>query len=161
MENDNNGGGFHINVYSDGNNIAHTIYQNYYGSVYNGKASQEQSSQYTDVQIAQAIIAVSGSDKPLSLKRHFVGIICALQSMGWPRKFATCCTRINNLPGCEGYPVSCDSNAIKSTQLMPFASVDYKEWPQYKPKPGEENGLFNECKFAADSFMDALKMISQ
>jgi len=111
---------------------------------------------FTDEQIAQAIVAVSGEGKPLSLMKHYVGIICALQSMGWPQKFATCCTRINQLPGHEFYPVKCDSNAIKSTQVLKFASVDYKEWGNYQPKAGEEAAVFKECKFAADSFVEVL-----
>ncbi len=37
MENDNNTGGFHVYVYSSGNNIAQTITQTYNGNVYNGK----------------------------------------------------------------------------------------------------------------------------
>jgi len=111
---------------------------------------------YSDEQIARAIVAVSGEGKPLSLMKHFVGVICALQSMGWPQKFATCCTRINQLPGHESYPVRCDSNAIKSTQVLKFASVDYKEWANYQPKAGEEAAVFKECKFAADSFVEVL-----
>ena len=116
---------------------------------------------YSDAEIARAITAVSGKGQPLSLKRHFVGIICVLQSMGWPRQFATCCTRINSLPGHENFPVDCDSNAIKSTQLMRFTSVDYKEWDSYEPKNPEEAGVFRECKWAADSFLEMLNMQSQ
>ena len=118
--------------------------------------SCHQRQSYSDVQVAHAITAISGEGKPLSLMKHFVGVICALQSMGWPQKFATCCTRINQLPGHEDYPVRCDSNAIKSTQALKFASVDYREWASYQPKAGEEAAVFKECKFAADSFMEVL-----
>ena len=124
--------------------------ENYYGE------RQQEKREYTDEQIARAITAISGEGKPLSLMKHFVGVICVLQSMGWPQKFATCCTRINQLPGHEYYPVRCDSNAIKSTQALKFASVDYKEWDTYNPKPGEEAAVFKECKFAADSFVEVL-----
>ena len=113
-----------------------------------------------DDQIARAITMVSGKDKPLMLQKHYVGIICVLQSMGWPRKFATCCTRINALPGHEQFPVKCDSNAIKSTQAFKFASVDYNEWKNYEPKPGEESGVFKECKYAADAFYETLENLS-
>ena len=129
------------------------------GNEYYTNASEKP--QYSDEEISRAITAVSGKGNPLSLKRHFVGIICALQSMGWPRKFATCCTKINSLPGHEYFPVDCDSNAIKSTQLMRFTSVDYKEWGGYEPKTPEEAGVFRECKWAADSFIERLKMQGQ
>ena len=123
---------------------------------YNGNNTQTTPPQYSDEQIARAIVAINGKGKPLSLMKHFVGVICVLQSIGWPKKFATCCTRINQLPGHENFPVRCDSNAIKSTQALRFAAVDYKEWATYEPKPGEEAATFKECKFAADSFVEML-----
>jgi hypothetical protein len=123
---------------------------------YNQRSAERKPETYSDEQVARAIAEISGEGKPLSLMKHYVGVICALQSMGWPQKFATCCTRINQLPGHESYPVRCDSNAIKSTQALKFASVDYKEWGTYKPKPGEEAAVFKECKFAADSFVEVL-----
>lgn len=116
---------------------------------------------YSDEQIARAIMAVSGEGKPLSLMKHFVGVICALQSMGWSSKFATCCARINQLPGHEQFPVRCDSNAIKSTQALKFASVDYKDWATYQPKAGEEAAVFKGCKFAADSFVEVLTGVTE
>ena len=130
-------------------------------TIHNQYSEKQVPSSYSDEQVARAIIAVSGKGNPLSLKRHFVGIICALQSMGWPRKFATCCSKINSLPGHENYPIVCDSNAIKSTQLMRFTSVDYKEWGEYEPKTTEEAGVFRECKLAADCFVEELKMQCQ
>lgn len=123
---------------------------------YDNRATEKKSESFTDEQIARAITAISGEGKPLSRMKHFVGVICVLQSMGWPQKFATCCTRINQLPGHESYPVRCDSNAIKSTQALKFATIDYKEWGTYKPKLGEEAAVFKECKFAADSFVEVL-----
>ena len=116
--------------------------------------------EYTDSQVARAIVQISGEGKPLSLMKHYVGVICVLQSMGWPRKFATCCARINALPGHEAYPVRCDSNAIKATQALKFTSVDYKEWGTYTPHPGEETGVFRECKWAADAFAETLQSIA-
>ena len=123
---------------------------------YDYKSAERKAETYTDEQIARAIMAINGKGKPLSLMKHFVGVICVLQSIGWPKKFATCCTRINQLPGHENFPVRCDSNAIKSTQALRFAAVDYKEWATYEPKPGEEAATFKECKFAADSFVEML-----
>lgn len=111
---------------------------------------------YSDEQIARAIMAVSGEGKPLSLQKHYVGIICALQSMGWSRKFSTCCDRINQLPGHEQFPVKCTPSAIRTTQALRFAAVDYQKWDEYRPSPGEENGVFNECKSVAKAFVKAL-----
>ncbi len=123
---------------------------------YDYRSAERKTETYSDEQIARAIAAINGKGKPLSLMKHFVGVICVLQSIGWPKKFATCCTRINQLPGHENFPVRCDSNAIKSTQALRFAAVDYKEWATYEPKPGEEAAAFKECKFAADSFLEML-----
>jgi hypothetical protein len=124
---------------------------------YHAASTTENTKQdYTDEKIARAITTISGEGKPLSLMKHYVGVICALQSMGWSPKFATCCARINQLPGHEHYPVRCDSNAIKSTQALKFASVDYNEWATYQPKAGEEEAAFKGCKFAADSFVEVL-----
>ncbi len=162
MKNEEQAGSFVVNVYTPGNQIIQTQNNNYYGPVYQGGGKgSESGGSYSDEQIARAIMAVSGEGKPLSLMKHFVGVICALQSMGWSSKFATCCARINQLPGHEQFPVRCDSNAIKSTQALKFASVDYKDWATYQPKAGEEAAVFKGCKFAADSFVEVLTGVTE
>mgnify|MGYP006873043081 CR=1 FL=1 len=120
---------------------------------------KEESAVYSDQQIARAIMEISGKGKPLSLMRHYVGVICVLQTLGWSHKFAACCNRINNLPGYESFPVRCESGALKSTQIMKFVGTDYREWRNYEPHSSEERRLFNECKFAADAFAEALKSL--
>ena len=112
---------------------------------------------YSDQQIANAIKEISGKGKPLSLMRHYMGVICVLQSMGWSHKFAACCTIINSLPGHDSFPVRCESGALKKTQIMKFVSKDYEDWATYEPRSIEERALFNECKLVADSFVSALR----
>ena len=63
--------------------------------------NQEENGKKTvsDKQISNAIIAISGEDKPLNEQQLYLGVICVLLSKyGWSGNWADCCTRINKLP---------------------------------------------------------------
>ena len=78
-QNSNQGGGFHVHVNSPGNNIAQQMTITINGNVYNGQA-QEVQCQYTDEQVAQALLAITGKDKVLNNYQLWLGACCLLMA---------------------------------------------------------------------------------
>ena len=75
MENNdmnNTGNGFHVHVYSPGNNIAQSMTVTYNGPVYNGQKKQEEMV-YTDEEIAKALININGKNKASDSKQKWAG----------------------------------------------------------------------------------------
>lgn len=112
--------------------------------------------QPTNEQVARAIMAVSGEGGPLRSQKHYVGVISVLMWLGWPQKFAPCCTRINQLPCHEQFAVACSESGLWRTTAMGFARVTYDKWETYTPREGEEEAAFRECKAVADAFCTEL-----
>ena len=105
-----------------------------------------------DKQVARAIMAVSGDGGPLRAQKHYVGVISVMMWLGWPQKYASCCTLINQLPGHEKFTVVCSESGLWRYTALGFARVPYDKWDTYKPRKGEEEQAFRECKAVADAF---------
>ena len=122
--------------------------------------NQEENGKKTvsDEQISNAIIAISGEDKPLNEQQLYLGVICVLLSKyGWCGNWADCCTRINKLPMRDMFQKRCEYNSIKVLTAYKFAGVDYKEWDKYEPTK-TENTIFKKCKADADDFEEAISL---
>ena len=112
----------------------------------------------TDEQFSNAIIAISGDDKPLNEQQLYLGVICVLLSKyGWCGNWSDCCTRINKLPMRDMFQKRCEYNSIKVLTAYKFAGVDYKEWDKYEPTK-TENTIFKKCKAVADAFEEAISL---
>lgn len=122
--------------------------------------NQEENGKKTvsDKQISNAIIAISGEDKPLNEQQLYLGVICVLLSKyGWSGNWADCCTRINKLPMKDMFQKRCEYNSIKVLTAYKFAGVNYKEWDKYEPTK-TENTIFKKCKAVADAFEEAISL---
>ena len=108
-------------------------------------SSKEEKPQVTDMQIANAIRAINGKDKPLNQYNLWFGV-CSILSWkyGYPRNLGECCERINSLP-LEGLEYICKyDNIRKFPAIHSFAREDARQWDSYKPKEDERN-FFNGC----------------
>ncbi len=146
MENDNNTGGFHVHVYSSGNNIAQTITQTYYGDVYNGQTPQQQTPKVTNEQIAQALLAINGKDKVINNYQLWLGACCLLMwKYGFPKNLEDCCDYITNLPfGDERPKLECKYESIRKFSYLRFVKLNIDEWDEYQPNDDEKK-LFYGC----------------
>ena len=107
---------------------------------------------YTDDVVERAIIALNGKDKPLCEKQLFLAVIKVLASKcGWSSKWATSCDRLNQLTTAMEWEVKCDVNNLKAPSALKFASLEYAEWGNYKPKAGERE-VFRKNKTLARIF---------
>ena len=114
--------------------------------------SKNEAPQVTNEQIANAIRAINGKDKPLNQYNLWLGV-CSILSWkyGYPRNLGECCERINSLP-LEGVEYICKyENIRKFPATHAFMKEDARNWNSYTPKT-EERKLFNECLSVAQAF---------
>ena len=143
MTNDQNNGGFHINVNSPGNLIAQTITIN--GGVHIGTASQETGG-YSDEQIVRAICAINGKDKVLNTKQKWAGVYWLLRwAANYPSNSNDFCKKMNALPGHEQWEVACEYNNIRMLTTLSFMNQDARQINEVKPSKQDE-GVFTMCR---------------
>ena len=156
-QNSNQGGGVHVHVNSPGNNIAQQMTITINGNVYNGQA-QEIQCQYTDEQVAQALLAITGKDKVLNNYQLWLGACCLLMARcDFPRDLERCCDCIAQLPyGSETLPIECKYENIRKFSYLRFVREDVDTWREYQPKEDEKK-LFYGCKTVAEELDKKLK----
>ena len=118
------GGGFHVNVYSPGNNIAQTITQTINGNVYYGQTN-EPNETYDDKEIARALISIVGKGKPIDSKQKWAGAYWFLRwACNYPVKAQDFCAKINSLHLPEDLEFKCEYNNIRPLATLSFMNED-------------------------------------
>lgn len=146
MGNDNNDGGFCVQVYGSGNNIAKEMTITYNGDVFNGQAERPKKT-YSDEQIAEALIAINGKEKVLNNYQLWLGACCFLMARcHYPKDLELCCNKITGLPyGINKLEFDCKYENIRKLNYLKFVNTDIAEWDDYEPKDDEKK-LFYGCK---------------
>ena len=146
MENEemkNNSGGFTVNVYSSGNNIAKEITQNIYGNVYNGHSAQDASYHYSDKQIATALANIVGTGKAIDSKQKWAGAQWLLRwECNFPPKPQDFCERVAKLPLPNDLEFPCDYNNIRALSTLSFMDQDPREIDKVKYSPSDKQAFF-------------------
>ena len=127
MENDSmkdTGSGFHIHVYSSGNNIAQTLTQTINGNVYYGPGKERQES-FSDEEITTALLACIGEGKVINIMRKWAGVYwCLRWKCNYPVDIKEFCSKIAmlnlNLPD----DLKCDYNNIRKFCKLSFMDYD-------------------------------------
>ena len=125
MENDKNaGGGFHVHVYSSGNNIAQNITQTINGNVYYGQGKEPQVS-YTDEEIARALSNIVGKGKAIDSKQKWAGAHWFLRwECNYPVKAQDFCQKIDSLPLPDDLEFKCEYRNIREFSTLSFMNED-------------------------------------
>ena len=146
MENEkmkDNGGGFHIYVYSSGNNIAQTINQTINGNVYNGQRPQDADHNYTDEQIAKALANIVGRNKAIDSKQKWAGAHWLLRWVcNFPVKASDFCERVAKLPLPDDLEFQCDYNNIRALSTLSFMNEDPRKIEEVKYSKNDEQYYF-------------------
>jgi hypothetical protein len=137
-------GGFNINVYSSGNNIAQTINQTFNGNVYYGQNTDEKQ-EVTDEQVADAISSICGKGKPLDEYQKWLGVCCYVSAhCDYPIDIDACCQRLAVLPYKEPLEYMPQYKSIRVYATYNFVKVGYDSWKTFKANDQERN-LFVKC----------------
>ena len=144
MENEeqkNTNGGFCINVYGSGNNVAQSITIN--GNVYNGQRTQEADFNYSDKQIATALANIVGKNKAIDNKQKWAGAHWLLRWLcNFPRKPQDFCDRINTLPLPKDLEFPCDYINIRALSTLSFLDQDPRQMDKVKYSPSDKQAFF-------------------
>ena len=146
MGNDqNNGGGFQINVYSSGNQIAQAISNTFNGNIYNGHSVQEKQ-QFTDDQIDRALTVINGQGKALNSKQKWAGVYWLLRWLcNYPVSSTDFCDKVNSLPHHAEWEYECSYNNIRALTTLSFMNYDPQEMDKVKYSSNDENA-YRQCR---------------
>ena len=151
-------GGFNINVYSSGNNIAQTINQTINGNVYYGQNADEKQ-EVTDEQMADAISSICGEELPLDDKQKWMGVCCMVRGRyGYPYDLEACCEKLSRLPYKKPIYKECDWGNVRKLAIYNFCKKKKKKWFEYSPKNSERK-YFGNCFYVARSLEDAIRKL--
>lgn len=142
MENGNNGGGFQVNVYSSGNNIAQSMTVTYNGPVYNGQGF-EQELAYTDEEIAKALTNIVGKNKAIDSKQKWAGAHWGLRWLcNYPAKAQDFCDKIDTLPLPEDLEFKCDYRNIRELSTLSFMNEDARKLENVRYSKADESVFY-------------------
>ena len=152
-------GGFNINVYSTGNNIAQTINQTFNGNVYYGQNVTEKP-KATDEQVAQALTNIVGKGKPIDSKQKWTGALWMLHWMcGYPIKANEFCTRIEQLPLPSDLEFKCDYRNIRELATLSFISQDATQMDKVVPSKND-TPVFQQMRTVALAVAQELRAVT-
>lgn len=141
----NDNGGFNVHVYSPGNMFANNI--TFEAPVYIGGGNNlSQQHGFTDEQIARAIEAICGEDKPLCEKRLWAAVYwCLRWYCNFPVKGSEFCDRIEKLPFSKKLDPGCCYENIRKLVTLSFMSLDCRNMETVKPSRVDED-FFAQCR---------------
>ncbi len=120
----NTGNGFHVHVYSPGNNIAQSMTVTYNGPVYNGQKKQEEMV-YTDEEIKKALLACTGEGKVINSMRKWAGAYwCLRWKCNYPVDIKEFCGKIDSLKLGLPKDLCCDYDRIRRFCKLSFMEYD-------------------------------------
>lgn len=138
MENGNNGGGFHVHVYSSGNNIAQSMTVTYNGPVYQGRG-YEQEVAYTDEEVAQALINIVGKNKTIDSKQKWAGAHWGLRWLcNYPAKAQDFCDKVDTLQLPDDLEFKCDYRNIRELSTLSFMNEDARKLDSVRYSKADE-----------------------
>ena len=132
------GSGFHIHVYSSGNNIAQTITQTINGNVYYGPGKERQES-FSDEEVAQALINIVGKGKAIDSKQKWAGAHWFLRwACNYPVKAQDFCLKIDSLHLPEDLEFKCEYRNIREFSTLSFMNEDARNLEQVRYSKNDE-----------------------
>ena len=160
MKKDNNdSGGFTVNVYSPGNMIARDITIS--GPVTFSGAGYQMERHYTDEQIARALTNIVGKGKAIDAKWKWAGALWLLHFVcNFPLKAQEFCDRIGQLPLPDDLEFKCDYNNIRPYSTLSFFSEDARQLENVKYS-NNDRGTFLQLRPVVKALQEELMRVGQ
>ena len=150
-QNDNNG--FTINVNSPGNFIAREM--TFSGTINIGGGGAEHT--YTDAEVARALEAIVGKERPIDAKWKWAGAYWWLRwACGWPVDVPRFCRRVQELPFSEALDVKCEYNDIRRVCTLTFMEQDPQKMHAVQPSSAD-TAQFAACREVALRLAEELR----
>ncbi len=133
------------------------ILENTGTNIFNESAEQktEEKKSVSDEDIAAAITAINGKDKPLDSKRKWAAVHWYLRwAFNFPVKAPNFCQRIAMLPLGE-LEYECDYNSFRHYSTFSFMNQDATHLDKIKPRKDEES-FFIQCRAIALALSEKL-----
>ncbi len=102
-------------------------------------AQPSEAETYSDTQIAQAIEAISGKDKPLNQKQLWAAVYWALRwYCHFPVKGSEFCERIEALPFSKELEPACCYDSFRKYTTLSFMNQDARQLDKVRPSRNDE-----------------------
>lgn len=142
--------------YYEGAHIGKVV--NYYAPYYENHyaAQQQDSTDYSDEQVARAIMAINGENKPLNSKRKWAAVYWGLRwYCNYPTGVREFCERVRKLPLGE-VEYGCDYNNIRQFCTLSFMNQDARFLDKVKPSR-EDNSFYLQCREVVQALASEMK----
>ncbi len=161
MENNNEqkDDGFTIKVYGSGNFIAKDM--KFEGPINIGTGSDNTNHQsYTDEQIARAIEAIAGKDKPLNSKQLWGAVYwCLRWYCNFPVKGSEFCERVEKLPFSGKIEPECELDNFRKFLNLSFMNQNCRELDDIKPSKMDKT-VFTQYRTVVIALVEELQKTS-
>lgn len=125
-----------------GAHIGKVIYINGTMNYYEHKERNTQEN-YTDEEVARALVRITGKGKPIDTKGKWAGALWALRwECNYPAKAQEFCERIRRLPLPEGLEVPCEYNNIRMLATLSFMNEDPRQMDKVRYSVHDQKDFF-------------------
>jgi len=155
MENNQQTGGFVVNVNSPGNQIIQTQNNYYYGPVYQGKGDKGRI-HFSDEQIKKALLACTGEGKVINSMRRWAGAYwCLRWKCNYPVDIKEFCGKIDSLKLDLPNDLCCDYDSIRRFCKLSF--MDYDPFGKTEVKVSTmDREVYSWCREVANKLAEEL-----
>lgn len=127
---------------------------------YNGNNTQTAPPQYSDEQIARAIVAINGKGKAIDSKQKMAGVYWYLRwAAGWPVGVSQHCERIGKLFEKRKLDFPCEYENIRDWAKLSFMNEDARQMEKVRYSKNDET-VFYQCREVVMALENALKSTS-
>jgi len=160
METQDNGelmGGRIVNYF--GGATIHNMVLNYGTNTMNNYNSMTDTGgvRYTDAEVARALEAIVGKERPIDAKWKWAGAYWWLRwACGWPVDVPRFCRRVQELPFSEALDVKCEYNDIRRVCTLTFMEQDPQKMHAVQPSSADA-AQFAACREVALRLAEELR----
>ena len=123
-------GAQHVNTIQNQNNYCH-------------EKKETKQEDYTDEEVAKALVNIIGKGKPIDTKGKWAGALWMLRwECNYPARAQDFCDRIKRLPLPDGVEFPCEYNNIRMLATLSFMNEDPRQMDKVRYSPNDQKDFF-------------------